>query len=412
MQEGEKMITICMQVYNVVSYLKQCVESVLNQSYKNFEFIIVDNGCNDGSEEILKQYAERDKRINLIRYEQNKLETRWLDKLLELGTGEYVTYLDPDDWWELNYLERLINFLQKNQLDFALTGTINYFEQTKTHRVMRKLDTAVIMTQYDFAKHYSKFWTFPSTVWGCVAKMELYKKANFLSVLQRTFVYGLDTMLMLEYIKQCNYIGIDNTALYHYRIHPKSASYAYNPARFDSNIGYYKLIREFLELHDVFDAQKRNWLKRVHISSLIATLSILKQANLEAKSKLLECARIASHPLTTLALTAQGNERTQWIQLIQTIAMQAVSEINSKEEADEIRTYFVEKFPECGKVFSFETLILFRKEPKIWNCLFQDYREGMLACIREWIASSKYDTFVDLGSLIGQIVSETSPLLE
>ena len=407
MQKQNCKITIFTQVYNAAPYLKQCVESILKQTYTNFQYIIVDNGSIDESKEILENYAIQDKRIVLVRYEKNIPCVRWFSSVRDLGKGEYVTNLDADDWWDLNYLESLLEFLQKNSLDLAITGTMNYFEETKTHRVMRKLDKPVIMTQYDFAKNYSKFWTFPSTVWGCIAKMELYKSPNFYATLQQPFVYGLDTVAMLEYIKQCNYIGIDNTALYHYRIHPKSVSYAYNPARFDSNIGYYKLIREFLELHHVFDVQKRNWLKRVHLSSMMATLNILKQANIEAKSKLLECARIASHPLTTLALTAQGDERIQWIQLVQDIAMQAVSEINSKEEADAIREYFVEKFPECGKVFSFETLVLFREEPKLWNCLFQDYREGMLACIREWIASAKYDASVDLGSLMEQIVPET-----
>lgn len=72
-------VTICLQAYNTANFLPQFIESVLNQTFQDFEFIIVDNGCTDGSQELLKQYAARDGRINLIRYEENIARCRWLE---------------------------------------------------------------------------------------------------------------------------------------------------------------------------------------------------------------------------------------------------------------------------------------------------------------------------------------------
>ena len=113
-------ITIYTQAYNTKSYLDQCVSSVLSQTYTDFEYLLLDNGCTDGSSEILEQYAKRDQRIHLIKFEKNQRGQR-LTLTNQYATGEYYAVLDSDDWWELDYLERLIGFLECNSLDLAVT---------------------------------------------------------------------------------------------------------------------------------------------------------------------------------------------------------------------------------------------------------------------------------------------------
>ena len=108
--EERPLISIYTQVYNTKQAdLRHCVESVLAQSYPNFEYFILDNGSTDGSAEILREYAQRDSRIQLTRIEPNIATWRGQETLRQIH-GAYFTTVDSDDWWEADYLERLLAF--------------------------------------------------------------------------------------------------------------------------------------------------------------------------------------------------------------------------------------------------------------------------------------------------------------
>ena len=110
-------VSVCTRVYNTKPYLAQCVTSVLSQTYKNIEYIIVDNGCTDGSKELLEEFAAKDKRIKLYRFEENRVAPLEFQMLLSHASGKYFTILDSDDWWESDYLERLVLLMEENNLD-------------------------------------------------------------------------------------------------------------------------------------------------------------------------------------------------------------------------------------------------------------------------------------------------------
>ena len=175
MKENKYRVTIFTQVYNTKPFLSRCVESVLNQTFTDFEYILIDNGSTDGCKEIIEQYAARDPRIHCLRFEENFPEPRWLNIAREVGTGTYIANIDSDDWWESNYLEALIGFLEKNRLDLAVTGTINYFEETRTSQIMRKLDVPIVLSIQQFAENYPQLWTFPSTMWASIMRTELFR---------------------------------------------------------------------------------------------------------------------------------------------------------------------------------------------------------------------------------------------
>lgn len=202
-------VTIYTRVYNTEKYLPQCLESVVNQTYRSFRHVIVDNGCTDGCTEILQNYAKHYPWVELIRYEKNRHSidnTQWIHT-------PYFCLLDSDGWWEPDYLERLVSFLEENDLDLAVTGTKQYLQEQGVSQIMRKLEQPLIVTQRQFAQNYPRLWTFPSTTWASVQKTSIYKNASRTAPLG--LAYGGDTVQMLEYIKQCSRIGIDNSALYH-----------------------------------------------------------------------------------------------------------------------------------------------------------------------------------------------------
>lgn len=136
---GEQpLITVCTQVYNTKPYLTQCIESILAQTYTNFEYFLVDNGCTDGSEKIIKDYSEKDKRIKRFRFEINQYAVSF-QLIKQYASGKYYTILDSDDWVDPNYLEELLGFAEKNSLDIACTGTVMH-HMANEKQDFRKVD--------------------------------------------------------------------------------------------------------------------------------------------------------------------------------------------------------------------------------------------------------------------------------
>jgi hypothetical protein len=90
------MVSVVMAVYNVDRYLEEAIQSILNQTFRDFEFIIIDDGSTDLSSDLLHQYAERDKRIQLFIQENIGL-TKSLNRGLSMASGEFIARMDPDD---------------------------------------------------------------------------------------------------------------------------------------------------------------------------------------------------------------------------------------------------------------------------------------------------------------------------
>ena len=116
-------VSIIVPCYKVEQYLHTCIESVLHQSYENWELILVDDGSPDKSGEICDEYAKKDKRIRVIHKKNGGLSSA-RNAGLELMQGEYVTFLDSDDYWHFKYLEILIHLQEEFQADIVQCGFI------------------------------------------------------------------------------------------------------------------------------------------------------------------------------------------------------------------------------------------------------------------------------------------------
>lgn len=107
-------ISVVMSVFNGQDFLKEAIESILEQSFTNFEFIIIDDASTDGTTEILESFKKRDKRIKIIRNKKNLNLSRSLNKGLRQAQGEFIARMDADDISEKNRLKIQANFLKKN----------------------------------------------------------------------------------------------------------------------------------------------------------------------------------------------------------------------------------------------------------------------------------------------------------
>lgn len=112
-------ISVVIPVYNSEKYIEECINSITNQTYKNIEIIIVNDGSIDNSEKIIKEYALKDKRIKYI-YKLNEGVSKARNTGIKISTGKYITFVDSDDIVEKNYLHNLIN--KNDEYDFVMMG--------------------------------------------------------------------------------------------------------------------------------------------------------------------------------------------------------------------------------------------------------------------------------------------------
>ncbi len=123
--ENDK-VSVIIPVYNAEKFLNRCLDSVINQSYKNLEIICVNDGSKDSSLKILKDYQKRDDRIIIIDKENAGVSSARNDGIRK-STGEYISFVDADDWVEIDMIESLYNSIIENGVD-VVRG--NYFFNT------------------------------------------------------------------------------------------------------------------------------------------------------------------------------------------------------------------------------------------------------------------------------------------
>lgn len=115
------MISVLMLTYDREELVGRAIESILAQTYRDFEFIIVDNGSSDRSGEIAREYAARDPRIRVIHREKGNIGAG-RNTALDAAEGEYLTFIDDDDWAEPDFLEFLLHLLEEEQADVSICG--------------------------------------------------------------------------------------------------------------------------------------------------------------------------------------------------------------------------------------------------------------------------------------------------
>lgn len=122
MQDRENLVSIITPVYNGEAYVKETIESVLKQSYTQWEMILVDDCSTDCSEEIIRSMAESDARIRYYRNETNLGAADSRNRAIELAKGRYIAFLDSDDMWKEDKLKRQLRFMKERNVAFCYTA--------------------------------------------------------------------------------------------------------------------------------------------------------------------------------------------------------------------------------------------------------------------------------------------------
>ena len=119
-------VSIIVPVYNVAPFLDECIASILSQSYTEWEAILVDDGSTDGSSNICDCWSKKDSRIKVIHQSNSGVSTA-RNNGIDAACGEYITFVDSDDYVDANYLQEMINAAKKSDCDIVVSGLKQIF---------------------------------------------------------------------------------------------------------------------------------------------------------------------------------------------------------------------------------------------------------------------------------------------
>ncbi len=249
----KELISVIVPVYNVESYLGECLDSIQNQVYTNFEVILIDDGSTDASLQICNEYAQKDKRFIVISQE-NKGVSSARNKGLSVAKGEYISFMDSDDTVHPSYLQVLYNNIKIENADMSVCKwigsdqippkdktEIQVWNQKKTfyeYFVNHRMDGSV------YAKLYKR---------DCVADISFDENLRI----------GEDQIFVIQVIERCNKIVFQDISLYTYLIRSTSAMKSTLDSRYwDSVYRAEWLVKEaeskFPDLQDLFRKEELN----------------------------------------------------------------------------------------------------------------------------------------------------------
>ena len=212
-------ISVIIPVYNVEKYLRRCLDSVINQTFRDLEIICVNDGSTDGSAEVLEEYKNKDKRIVLLNRE-NAGPGAARNAGLKIAKGKYISFIDSDDWIDLDFFEKLYTAAEKYDADAACAEIIRTYPSGKT---LKKCEIAQEKVLQTCTEKYKKF-NIPK---NCYVWNKIYKKSE-LDKLQLFFREDLlmceDVQFTTKFMYFSNKVVTVPGVKYYYWVNEKSVS--------------------------------------------------------------------------------------------------------------------------------------------------------------------------------------------
>jgi glycosyltransferase involved in cell wall biosynthesis len=224
----DSLISIIIPVYKVESYLVKCVESVMNQSYRNLEIILVDDGSPDNCGEICDQFASIDNRIKVIHKENGGLSSA-RNAGLKIATGDFIGFVDSDDWIEKCMYEYLVAKAIQEDADIVQCGFQAVFPNGKIERQYLFEDERYTTNQAILDAYFSQ------TKINVVVWNKLYKRDLIKDIRMVEGRLNEDTMFSLEVMLQSNKVVSIGKVYYNYLLRDTSImKTAFTPKKMDA----------------------------------------------------------------------------------------------------------------------------------------------------------------------------------
>lgn len=171
----KQLVSIIIPIYNVEKYLEQCIKSLINQTYRNLEIILINDGSIDESANICEKYKEQDNRIVFIN-KNNDGAASAKNEGLKVAKGDYITFVDSDDFIELDMIEYMVNTIKKYNSDIVQCNFTNLYKNTEKFKQDKIIEQKI--TSKDFLELFLTKWD-SSLFWNKLFKREVIENIFF-----------------------------------------------------------------------------------------------------------------------------------------------------------------------------------------------------------------------------------------
>ena len=206
------MVSILVPVYNASQWLRECLDSIVGQTYDNLQVVLVDDGSTDDSLAICQEYASRYSFVEVY-HQENRGVAAARNTLLGKANGEYVLFVDADDWIERDMVDYLVSVALKNSADMVTCAKCGQSVTCSATETKWSQEVAV----REFLRHVS----FSGSLWNKLLRNRLLKGLQF----DKRITYGEDALLVWQFLQRSQKIVLTDRPLYHYRSNESSISH-------------------------------------------------------------------------------------------------------------------------------------------------------------------------------------------
>lgn len=206
-------ITVIIPVYNVEQYIDKCLASVVNQTYRDLEILLINDGSTDSCPQICDEWAKNDNRVRVIHKENGGVSSARNVGLRE-ATGKYISFVDPDDLLHERMYEILVKQYQNEEIDMAMCRENAFFQEEKIDFDFRPEEKVEILDKIKVVEiFHDDFPGIITWVWNKLFKSEYIKELAF----REDFIASEDTVFMAEVMKYITKAAFVQDRLYYYR---------------------------------------------------------------------------------------------------------------------------------------------------------------------------------------------------
>ncbi len=249
----EELISIIVPVYKVEKYLTKCVESIVNQTYKNLEIILVDDGSPDTCPKLCDELAKTDSRIKVIHKENGGLSDA-RNAGIDIATGEYLMFVDSDDYIDRTICEKLYYLLTENNADFSMCDAVRFFEDEEPHSLVQNVNIKTFEGKNVLNQLFYADSDYLVVAWGKLYKKNLFKEVRYPKGKLHEDVYVLHQILA-----QTDKFVYTNEQLYNYLQRSSSIMSSFTEKNYlHTYQAYLERYEFFKERKDKFSEQDNN----------------------------------------------------------------------------------------------------------------------------------------------------------
>lgn len=268
-------ISVIVPIYNIEEYIPECIESIVRQTHSNLQIILVDDGSVDSSGKICDTYARQDNRIQVI-HQENAGLVMARKAGLEVANGDYIGFVDGDDYIEADFYETLLNFIVEDQVDFVHTGCIYEKHDISIKRCQfftgiyeLNMDTTVkLINEYVLGDGEERHITF--SIWSKLYRSEFIKRCYAKIPFYQSM--GEDLLCLCICLLEGKRVSFHSEALYHYNLRHSSLVNSTDLTIILKMARLYSRLLSVFENYDVAGQVKSN-LDKYTINSILSFIT-------------------------------------------------------------------------------------------------------------------------------------------